>query len=424
MQLRSRPIPGHKQMTALLALSMALAALGIDLMLPAFGLIREDFGMASDSTAVAGLVTAYFLGLAGGQLFYGPVSDRYGRKPTLYVGYAVYGIGALAAALAPSFVLLLIARFVWGLGAAGPRVVTQAVIRDTYEGDAMARALSMVMAVFVLVPIFAPTLGDLVSSATSWRWLFVGCFAAVVGMSFWALRLPETLKPEHRMELRFGRIAAASRVVVSNRQTLAYTLSMTALYGAFTSFIGSSEAIIGETFGQADRFPIIFGGIGCVIGSAMLVNARIVSHFGARRVVHSTFFAYMVVGAVFVVVALATDGRPPLWAFLLIMACLVSGHALLIPNCNSIAMVPMGAVAGTAASIMGAAQIAGGALLGSITDQAFDGTVRPMAYGFLGYGVLAFLLMLWGEQGRLFDRTRVVAVQEDEVEDPAFQTVT
>lgn len=419
MQVRSRPVPGQKQMTALLALSMALTALGIDLMLPAFGEIRADFDLAPDSTAVAGLVTAYFLGLAGGQLVYGPVSDRYGRKPTLYVGYAVYGIGALAAAVAPSLALLLFARFVWGLGAAGPRVITQAVIRDTYEGDAMARAMSMIMAVFVLIPIFAPTIGDAVSSATSWRWLFVACFAAVVGMSFWALRLPETLRPEHRMELRFGRVAKAARVVVSHRQTLAYTLSMTALYGAFTTFIGSSEAIISETFDQGDNFPIIFGGIGVMIGTGMLANARLVSRFSARRVVHTIFFVYLAAGAAFVTLAQATGGRPPLWSFLLIMGFLVMGHALLIPNCNSIAMVPMAAVAGTAASIMGATQIAGGAILGAITDRAFDGTVRPMAYGFLGYGFLAFLLMLWGENGRLFDRP--VAA---DVDDPALQTIT
>ena len=402
MQVDRRTPPGHKEMTALLALSMALTALGIDLMLPAFGVIREDLGLAEGSTAVAGLVTTYFFGLAVGQLVYGPVADRYGRKPTLYAGYGIYAVGALAAALAPSLGLLLAARFVWGIGAAGPRVVTQAVIRDTYEGDAMARALSTIMAVFVLVPIFAPTLGDLVASATSWRWLFVGCFAAVVAMGIWARRLPETLKPEHRLELRFGRVASAARLVVSNRTTLGYTLSMTALYGAFTTFIGSSENIVDETFGMADSFPYIFGGVGTVIGASMLTNARIVSRFTARRVVHVVFVVYLLVGAVFVAVALATDGRPPLWVWLVIMAGLVSCHALLIPNCNSIAMLPMAAVAGTAASIIGAAQIAVGAVLGGITDQAFDGTIRPMAYGFFGYGVLAFLLLLWGERGRLF----------------------
>lgn len=417
--MRTAKAPGQKQTTALLALSMALTALGIDLMLPAFGAIRHDLGLDPDSTAVAGIVTTYFLGLALGQLVYGPASDRFGRKPTLYVGYAVYAVAALLAALAPSLGLLLAARFLWGLGAAGPRVITQAVIRDTYEGDAMARAMSMIMAVFILVPVFAPTIGDAVSSATSWRWLFVGCFLACGAMSVWALRLPETLRPEHRLELRLGRIATAAKAVVSERQTLAYMLAMTLLYGAFTTFIGSSEAIIDETFGQADRFPIIFGFIGCVIGAGMLTNARLVSRYSARRVAHTFFFFYLAAAAGFVALALATGGRPELWAFLAVLIVLVLGHALLIPNCNSIAMVPMGSIAGTAASIMGATQIAVGALLGAITDQAFDGTIRPMAYGFLGYGTLAFLCVLWGEGGRLFGRRPAL-----EHDDPALQTLT
>ena len=224
-----RGTPGRFELTALLALASALSALGIDLMLPAFDHIRADLGLAAGSTAVAGLVTTYFLGLATGQLIYGPLSDRYGRRPALYAGFGIYALGAGAAALAPSLGLLLLARFVWGLGAAGPRVVTQAVIRDTYEGDAMAKAMSLVMALFVLVPIIAPSLGAAVVSVTSWRWLFVGCMAATVGMALWTRRLPETLHPEHRLELRFGRLASAARMVVSDRQALAYTLAQTAM---------------------------------------------------------------------------------------------------------------------------------------------------------------------------------------------------
>ncbi|MCU1483542.1 MAG: family multidrug efflux protein similarity to bicyclomycin resistance protein Bcr [Actinomycetia bacterium] len=405
--MEGRGTPGRFELTALLALASALSALGIDLMLPAFDHIRADLGLAAGSTAVAGLVTTYFLGLATGQLIYGPLSDRYGRRPALYAGFAIYALGAGAAALAPSLGLLLLARFVWGLGAAGPRVVTQAVIRDTYEGDAMAKAMSLVMALFVLVPIIAPSLGAAVVSVTSWRWLFVGCMAATVAMALWTRRLPETLHPEHRLELRFGRLASAARMVVSDRQALAYTLAQTALYGAFMSWIGSAESIISETFDQEDRFPIIFGAMGAVIGIAMLTNARIVHRFTARRVVHAVLFVYLGAAAMFVVVGAATDGRPPLAAFLLILVTLVACHALLIPNCTSIAMAPMAAVAGTAASLMGAALIAGGAVLGSFVDGAFDGTMQPLAMGFLGYGVLGFAIVVWGERGRLFQRSDI-----------------
>lgn len=393
---------GRAEFTAVLAMSMALAALGIDLMLPAFGAIRADLGLPSDSTAVAGLVTAYFLGLAAGQLLYGPIADRFGRRPALYLGYGIYGGGALLATFAPDLGLLLASRFVWGLGAAGPRVVTLAVIRDTFEGERMSRAMSFVMAVFILVPVMAPTLGALIVAVASWRWIFAACVLAVVVMASWSLRLPETLHEEHRLELRIGRIARAAREVVSHRRTAAYTLAMTALYGVFTSYIGSSEIIFSETFGRPGDFPVIFGGLAATMGAAMLVNARIVGRFGTRRLAHGVLVAYVVAAAVLLLLALVTAGRPPLWPFLVGLAAMLVSHALLIPNFNTIAMQPMGAIAGTASSVIGAVQLAVGALLGALLDRAYDGTVLPLAWGFLGYGVLAVALVAWAEGGRLF----------------------
>lgn len=412
--VRERKPLGRVELTAFLAWSMALSALGIDLMLPAFGVMREDFGLDPDSTAVAGLVTTYFLGLAVGQLVYGPLSDRYGRRPALYAGYAIYALGALAGAFAPSLGVLLVCRFFWGVGAAGPRVITQAVIRDTYEGDAMARAMSLIMAVFLLVPVVAPTIGDAIVEATgTWRWIFGFCVLASMGVAVWANRLPETLRPEHRLELSFRRVGTAARTTITNRQALCYTLAQTALYGGFTAYIGSSEAIFTETYDQADRFPIYFGALGAVMGAGMLLNARLVSRFTARRVVHAVFVLYLLNSAAFVATALATDGEPPVAVFIGFMGLMVIGHALLIPNSASIAMVPMAAIAGTAASLMGATQIAGGAVLGSFTDAAFDGTVRPLAFGFLGYGAVAFVLVAVGEKGRLFGRRPAAADAED-----------
>lgn len=401
---------GRVEFTSLLAMSMALAALGIDLMLPAFGVIRVDLGLAADSTAVAGLVTAYFLGLAAGQLLYGPLADRFGRRPALYLGYGIYGAGALLATFAPTLGLLFASRFVWGLGAAGPRVVTLAVIRDSFRGEQMSRAMSFVMAVFILVPVIAPSVGALVVGVASWRWLFAGCAAAVGVMALWSLRLPETLRPEHRLPLRFGRIMRAAREVVAHRQTAAYTLAMTSLYGVFTSYIGSAEIIFTETFDRAEAFPVIFGGLAATMGVAMLVNARVVGRFGTRRMGHGVLIAYVAAAAMLVVLSVATGGRPPLWAFLIGLGAMLAAHALLIPNFNTIAMEPMGAIAGTASSVMGTVQLAVGALLGALLDQAFDGTVLPIAWGFLGYGVLALALVVWAERGKLFRPLEVTGV--------------
>lgn len=410
VRARMRRPPGRAEFTALLAMSMALGALGIDLLLPAFGDIRSELGLPADSTAVAGLVTAYFLGLAIGQVFYGPVADRFGRRPALYVGFAVYALGAAAATLSPTLPLLLASRFVWGLGAAGPRVVTLAVVRDSYSGERMARTMSFVMAVFILVPVVAPTIGAGIVALGSWRWVFGSCMIAAMVLALWALRLPETLRPEHRMELRFGRIARAGRHVVSNRRTVAYTLAMTALYGVFTSYLGSSEIIFGETFGQRSSFPLWFGLVAIAMGAAMLTNARIVEGIGTRRLAHMVLVAYVVLAAILVVVAVATGGRPPLWAFVVGLMAMLSSHALLIPNFNTLAMEPMAAVAGTASSLIGAVQVAVGALLGSVLDRAFDGTVLPLSLGFLGFGLLALGCVAWGERGQLVERAAAVPV--------------
>lgn len=393
---------GRREFTALLAMSMALSALGIDLMLPAFPAMRRELGLAADSTAVAGLVTAYFLGLALGQLGYGPLADRYGRRAALYLGYGVYAVGAVAATLSPTLPLLLASRFVWGLGAAGPRVVTLAVIRDTFEGEQMSRAMSFIMAVFIVVPVFAPTLGAAVAAAVSWRWLFAGCAAAAVVMAVWAVRLPETLRPEHRRPLRFSPVLRAARVVVSDRRTVGYTLAMASLYGVFASYLGGAEIIFGDTFGQTANFPVLFGGLAAVMGAAMLANARLVGRVGTRQLTHWVLVGYTAAATALFVVSLATGGRPPLAVFVVMMAILLSLQALLIPNFNTIAMAPMGRLAGTASSVIGAAQLSAGAVLGSLLDRAFDGTVLPLSVGAMSYAGVALGFVLWAERGRLF----------------------
>lgn len=393
---------GRIEFTSLLALSMALAALGIDLMLPAFPQLRRDLGLPADSNAVAGMVTAYFLGMAVGQVLYGPLADRFGRRPILWLGFGIYGAGALVTAVAPTLELVLAARVLWGLGAAGPRVITLAVVRDSFHGEQMSRAMSFIMAVFILVPVLAPSIGAVALTVTTWRWLFGLCALVAAAVLVWSVRLPETLRPEHRLPLGFRRLRAAAHFVVSNRLTVGYTLAMTALWAVFASYLASSQIIFSQTFGQPDRYPVIFGGIAGVMGLAMLLNARIVGPVGTRRLAHVVLLAYVVVATCLAGVALVTGGRPALWLFLVLLAALVTCQALLIPNFNTIAMAPMAAVAGTASSLIGGVQIAVGSSLGALLDRAYDGTVVPLTLGFLAAGLAAVAVVLVAERGRLF----------------------
>lgn len=385
-----------------MAAIMAATALGIDLMLPAFGAIREEFGLPPDSTAVAGTVTAYFLGLALAQIVHGPLSDRFGRKAVLNAGLALYLVAALGAASAPSLSVLYAARFVWGVGAAGPRVVVVAMIRDRFAGDAMAKALSFIMAVFVVVPVLAPSVGALILAVGSWRWVFAFGGIYATGVALWARRLPETLPPERRMPLALGRIRRAARIVFTNRLTVGYTLALTALFGAFSSYLASSELVVGEILGRRPAFPYVFGGLAAVMGLAMLVNGTIVTRVGVRRLVHTTMLGLAFSAWVAAAVIANHAGRPPFWVYLVSMAAILGLHALVFPNLNTIAMYPMGEVAGTASAVIGTISMGLGAMIGSVIDHTLSSTVTPLIVGFAGCGTLAALVVLAVERGRLF----------------------
>jgi DHA1 family bicyclomycin/chloramphenicol resistance-like MFS transporter len=377
---------------------MALTALGVDVMLPAFAAIREGFGLAPDATEVARVVTAYFLGIAVGQVFYGPIADYFGRKRTLLIAGTLYGVGAVASALSPSLAILLGARFLWGLGAAGGRVIVGAIVRDVYSGDRMARAMSLVFSIFILVPVFAPALGALILTVTTWQWVFGFCAVYAVGVLLWSRRLPETLAPENRLaDLTFARLKVAARFVVSNRITAGHTMALAVLFGAFTSYLASAEIMFSEVFGVVDAFPIYFGALAAVMGLTMYLNGRVVERIGMVRLTRWAMIVYIIVSGVFLALMLSQGGRPPLWMFVTGMAAILATHSLLIPNVNSRALEPMGEVAGMAAAIVGTVSTLIGAILGALLDAQFDGTVRPFAIALFAAAVLATAILRWSE---------------------------
>lgn len=390
---------GKTEMIAILALLMSLAALAVDLMLPAMGMIRSEFGLDPDSTAVAGLITAYILGVAVTQIPIGILADRFGRKPLLYAGLALYLVGAVASTFAPSLGFLLVARFVWGMGAAGPRALTLAVVRDTHKGTEMARFMSFIFGVFILIPVFAPAIGAWLTDWISWRGTFGFAVVMAIAVGIWSLRLPETLREENRRYMDLASLRAAARLVVTNRVTVTTTLALSVLFGVFLSYIASSEIIFDDVFGRGEQFPLIFGGVAVFMAVGLFTNGWLVGRFGVRLLVEVITRSYAVAAVLLAAVSVATGGVPPFWLFVGGLALLVFFQSILIPNLNTLAMDPMGSVAGMASAIIGTVSTGLAAILGAVIDRMFDGTVGPLSIAFFIAAIVTlFLIRLSGDR--------------------------
>jgi len=392
--------PGFPEFVALIAMMMALNALAIDMMLPALPAIGEALSVASENSR-QWVITAYLLGFGVAQLIYGPLADRYGRKPVLMVGLGLYVLFSVAAAFTTTFEALILARLGTGLGAAALRVLAVSIVRDRYSGRTMARVMSLSFLVFLGVPILAPTLGQLVLFVAPWRWIFGVLALAGSGFMVWALiRLPETLAPENRLPIRLGRIAEAFRAVLSDRLSVGYTLAMTAITGALFAFINSSQQIFFDVFQQPGLFTTVFGLMAAGIAVASLTNARLVERLGSRRLSHLALIGFITSAAVHAGVALS--GNESLISFAVLQGLTMFCFGFIAGNFGALAMNNMGRIAGTASSVQGFVSTTFGSLTGFLIGQSFDGTAAPMTIGITTCGILALVAVMVAERGKLF----------------------
>lgn len=388
-----------REFIVLMTALMACGAISIDVMLPAFPDIRQEFGMAPDSTRVSWLITAFFLGMAVGPWLYGPISDKHGRRRPLVFGLVLFVVAAAIAALAPSWGWVIAARFLWGVGAAAPRAMSVTMIRDRYEGSEMARLMSMIMAVFLLVPILAPGIGAILLTFLPWRAVFWAPAIIGVALFAWSLRLPETLADDKRRPFTWRAVGAAGREVITTKQTVAFTIAIVFLFGIMTTYLASSEVIFDEVYGYSEWFPVIFGVIAVVFALNSLLNARLVRLHGIDRLVRRSVAIGTTTAIAFLLVTFATDGRPNFWIFCLGVCSVVPIAQGLGPICNSAAMTPVPHVAGTASAIVTTVTTAGGSLLGSLGSSSFDGTVRSFTVYLIAYFTIATGLIVWATNG-------------------------
>jgi DHA1 family bicyclomycin/chloramphenicol resistance-like MFS transporter len=394
--------PGTREMTVMLAGLMALNAFAIDSMIPALADIGKSLRVAHENDQQL-VVIAYFLGFASTQLVWGPLADRFGRKPVLGIGVVLYGAFALLCAFAGSFPLLIAGRVAMGASAAVTRVLVVAMVRDLFEAEAMARVMSLVFMTFMLVPVLAPNIGQLILLVASWRAIFVVIAVYALIMLVWSsLRLPETLHPEFRRPLNwrgtFGAIAETMREPLSRGYTLATTIS----FAGLVAYISSIQQIVFDAFHAGRFIGLVFASIAAPMALASWLNSRVVGRFGLRRVGHSAALAFVAVTGIHAAVALA--GLESLPLFIVFQAVTMACFAFTSSNLGTLAMEHMAPIAGTASSVQGVVGTVGAAAIGFLIGQQFDGTATPFVVGTAVCAAGGFLLIVLTEPKRLFAR--------------------
>jgi DHA1 family bicyclomycin/chloramphenicol resistance-like MFS transporter len=371
---------------------MTLTALGIDIMLPAFKELREHFGLGPESTETAKIISFFFMGQIA-QIIFGVLSDRFGRLSILRVGFPLYIIGGLAAAFAPSLKIMLAARFVAGMGASAVFMTTIAGVRDRFVGNQMARIMSLIFTIFLFTPVIAPFLGVAILSVSSWKMVFLTPPLFAVIVFIWSLRLEESLPHEHRVSLDWRNIRRSIRKVISHRTFLRYTGITTILFTALSSYVASSEHIVGDIYGRPKLFAWIFAGIGLLMSFFTLLNSRLSSRYGARRVIRWLLSIYTVVGGLLLLCTFTLGDPPDMLLFFIGVALLLAINLAVEPNSSALALEPMGNMAGMASSIYGTSFFFIGATLGSVISQLMRKSVFPLVLSFFIFGLITVLLV-------------------------------
>jgi DHA1 family bicyclomycin/chloramphenicol resistance-like MFS transporter len=394
-----RPLARY-EFIALAAALMSLNALAIDIMLPGLQEMGASLGVDNENHRQY-VISAYFAGMAAALLPYGPASDRFGRRGPVLFGLGIYVFAAFAAAFVSSFEAMLALRFLQGVGAASTRVIAVSMVRDRFGGRQMAETMSLIFMVFMVIPVVAPSIGQMMMLAGDWRFIYIAMGLIGAAISLWAaLRMPETLRAEDRRPFTLGSIGRAFAMVLTNRFSLFYTLASAFIFGSLFAFINSAQQVYVGIYGLGVWFPILFAVVAGFMALSNYLNSRFVVRFGMRRLSHGALTGFSILSGVWFFWSLA--GHLPLAPFVILFALIMFQFGWIGSNFNAIAMEPLGHIAGSAASVQGFIQTLGGGLIGALIGQAFDGTTTPLAAGFFGLGLVSLLLVAIAERGRLY----------------------
>lgn len=395
-----------REFVAFIAALMAVNALGVDLMLPALADLGRDLAVTAANHR-QWVVTVYILGFGAGQLVYGPLADRYGRRPILISTLIGFVAASVFAASSATFPALLGARLLQGLMSASTRVLAVAIVRDGSSGRKMARTMSVAQMIFFLVPILAPTLGQALLAFGPWRFIFyvLGAFAAFV-LAWSLVRLPETLPQDRRVPISMTNLRSSYRLTLTNRFSAGYSLAAALTFGGIIAFVSLSQQIFVDEFAAGDRFTLLFAICAGAMGFASFANSQLVERLGTRLISQAAVLGLICLSILHLIVIYS--GSESLEAYIILQALSMTCIGLCGSNFGSMAMEPVGHIAGTASSVQGFITSIGAVLVGSAIGQSYSGTTLPLAIGYLCIGVAVLAIVYVVEQGQLF-HPRMVA---------------
>ncbi|NKB63225.1 MAG: Bcr/CflA family efflux MFS transporter [Gammaproteobacteria bacterium] len=379
----------YGEFVAIIALLVSLTALAIDAMLPALSNMSDELGISHENDRQL-IISFVFLGMAVGQFLFGPISDSLGRKSPVMVGLLLFTIGSIISAVSVNLEWMLVGRFIQGLGAAGPRTLSAAIVRDQFRGNAMARIMSLIMVVFILVPVLAPALGQGILLISHWRmifWTFVG-LSVTTSIWFW-LRQPETLPPENRIPFSMAAIGTAGMEVVKHPVTRSYTLALSFVFAAFVGYLSTSQQILQELYGTGDLFAVYFSFLAFGIGCAAFVNSKLVMRFKITTLCRCALATLVVLSLLCLLFHVYR--MPTLNEFMTYLIFCFFCFGILFGNLNAMAMEPMGHIAGMAAAVIGSVSTLISLFFGFFVGQAYDSTIIPLIISFALFPALALL---------------------------------
>ena len=397
---KSNDGPGLAELVILLALLMSMMALAIDTVLPALPFMGADLGV-TDPTDNQLIISILFAGLGVGQLVWGPLSDSIGRKPAVYWGISFFVAGCMLSLFATSFEMMLAGRALQGFGAAATRIITVAIVRDSLSGRAMARIMSFIMAVFILVPILSPIAGQGILYIGDWRLIFVSFLVlAAISTAWFALRQHETLPEFRRRPFTPKGIGGGVWQAATNRVTLGYTIATGFVFAPFLAYISSSQQVFQDQYGTGDAFVLYFAAGAITVGLSSILNGRIVMRFGMHKLLHTAQVGQVLASLALLGWMAVTGAQPGLILFMAYLMVTFFGVGMLFSNMNAVAMEPQGANAGAASAFIGFFSTMVGLPIGMAIGQLMSEGVAPLAAGFALCSGASFLISRWADRSQ------------------------